>query len=192
MVQLRTWICGFMIFGAVSTVQASSLREAGPALPTHAWTVYCQETGDCGNDPAEAKRIVLTDSVMLTLQAINANINHAFEAVPDILDHWDDPRKTGKADCEDFQILKRIKLVEIGFPHRALLMTVVIDGAGSGHAVLTVRTDRGDYILDNTTDFVLPWDKTGYQFIKRESQTGTQWVKLDATTDRSGTASTSD
>ena len=28
-------------------------------------------------------------------------------------------------------------------------MTVVIDEQGEGHAVLMVRTDRGDFILDN-------------------------------------------
>ena len=31
-------------------------------------------------------------------------------------------------------------------------MTVVIDEQGEGHAVLMVRTDRGDFILDNKRD----------------------------------------
>ena len=59
-----------------------------------------------------------------------------------------------------------------GLPRRAMRMTVVIDELGEGHAVLMVRTDQGDYILDNKTSSILPWDETGYVFIKRESQSG--------------------
>ena len=59
-------------------------------------------------------------------------------------------------------------------------MTVVIDDAGEGHAVLTVRTDRGDFVLDNKRDAVLPWAATGYTYVKRESQYETAWVAIDA------------
>ena len=39
-------------------------------------------------------------------------------------------------------------------------MTVAIDDRREGHAVLMVRTDRGDFILDNKTDAVVAWHKT--------------------------------
>ena len=58
-------------------------------------------------------------------------------------------------------------------------MTVVIDELGEGHAVLTVCTDRGDYILDNKTSAILPADQTGYVFVKRESQDVVVWVSLE-------------
>jgi len=60
-------------------------------------------------------------------------------------------------DCEDYQLLKRKLLVEAGLPRRAMRMTVVIDDIDEGHALLTVRTDAGDLILDNKVDAVLPW-----------------------------------
>jgi predicted transglutaminase-like cysteine proteinase len=47
-------------------------------------------------------------------------------------------------------------------------MTVVVDALNDGHAVLTIRTDRGDLILDNRTTAVLPWREIGYTFVKRE------------------------
>ncbi len=50
---------------------------------------------------------------------------------------------------------------------------------GAGHAVLIVRTDRGDLILDNKSDIVLPWKQTGYIFIKREGSDGAAWVGLE-------------
>ena len=59
---------------------------------------------------------------------------------------------------------------EAGLPRRAMRMTVVIDELGEGHAVLMVRTNRGDFVLDNKTSSIPPWHRTGYVYIKRESQ----------------------
>ncbi len=58
-----------------------------------------------------------------------------------------------------------------------LLITVVRKPDGEGHAVLTLRTDRGDFILDNLTDSVKPWDETPYRFLKRQASEHTgRWV----------------
>jgi hypothetical protein len=95
-----------------------------------------------------------------------------------VSDRWDLPAD-GFGDCEDYQLLKRRLLAEAGLPRRAMRMTVVVDETGDGHAVLIVRTDRGDVVLDNRTDAVLPWHRTGYAFVKRESQSSAAaWVSL--------------
>jgi len=65
---------------------------------------------------------------------------------------------------------KRKMLLQAGWPREALLITVVRDKAGDGHAILTVKTDRGEYVLDNQTDAILLWSDTGYRFVKRQSQ----------------------
>jgi predicted transglutaminase-like cysteine proteinase len=62
-----------------------------------------------------------------------------------ISDRWDLPAD-GFGDCEDYQLLKRRLLAEAGLPRRAMRMTVVVDETGDGHAVLMVRTDRGDVV----------------------------------------------
>ena len=68
-------------------------------------------------------------------------------------------------------------------------MTVVVDEAGDGHAVLMIRTDRGDLILDNKTDAILPWHRTGYAIVKRESQSSAAaWVSLGVAAAPSATA----
>jgi predicted transglutaminase-like cysteine proteinase len=52
--------------------------------------------------------------------------------------------------------------------------------AGNGHAVLTVTSDKGDYVLDNQTEKILLWSETGYHFVKRQSQSNPNvWVSLD-------------
>ena len=85
------------------------------------------------------------------------------------LDHWDYP-VDGKGDCKIYALFKRKLLVERGYPRQALLITIVRDLNGEGHAVLTVKTDRGDFVLDNLSPAVRPWSATGYQFFKRQAQ----------------------
>jgi predicted transglutaminase-like cysteine proteinase len=76
-------------------------------------------------------------------------------------------------------LLKRRMLIQAGWPREALLITVVRDRKDEGHAVLTVKTDRGEYILDNQIEDLLPWFKTGYRFVKRQSQSDPNvWVSL--------------
>jgi predicted transglutaminase-like cysteine proteinase len=57
-------------------------------------------------------------------------------------------------------------------------MVVVQDETGQGHAVLAVRTDLGDFILDNKKDQVLPWHRTGYVCIKSEGDKSLVWIRL--------------
>ena len=74
---------------------------------------------------------------------------------------------------------KRKLLMQSGWPREALLMTVVRDHNGNGHAVLTVKTDHGEYILDNQNDEILLCGDTGYRFVKRQSQSDPNvWVSL--------------
>ena len=63
---------------------------------------------------------------------------------------------------------------------KALLVTVVREKNEEGHAVLTVITDKGDYVLDNQNEDILIWSETGYRFVKRQSQSDSKvWVSLD-------------
>ena len=69
--------------------------------------------------------------------------------------------------------------MQAGWPRQALLITVVRDNRGDGHAVLTVKTDKGEFILDNQAEEVLLWSETNYRFVKRQSQTDPNvWVSL--------------
>ena len=155
----------------------------GEARPIAAWVTFCQTNAvECAVDVAEPAIIALTPAIWSTVVSVNRRVNKTIRAVTD-LDHWNTPDRwdlaeDGAGDCEDFQLLKRKMLATAGLPRRAMRMTVVIDEKGEGHAVLTLVTDRGDYILDNKTNDILPWYRTGYIFIKRESQAVVAWVSL--------------
>src|SRR5262249_10729856 len=81
---------------------------------------------------------------------------------------------------EDYALLKRKRLIARGWPPSALLMTVVRDEKGEGHAVLTARTVQGDFILDNKVDEVKTWNRTRYEYVMRQSYLNTMiWMSLD-------------
>jgi predicted transglutaminase-like cysteine proteinase len=132
--------------------------------------------------PADAK---LTDETWKLLDRVNRQVNAEIEPVTNlehwgtILDHWDYPTD-GKGDCKIYALYKRKLLLEAGLPRQALLMTIVRDLNGEGHAILTVKTDRGEFILDNLSQDVRLWSATGYRFIKRQSQEDPNlWVSID-------------
>src|SRR6478735_107663 len=77
---------------------------------------------------------------------------------------------SGKGDCEDYVLLKRRMLIERGWPESTLLITVVRDENNEGHAVLTVRTDVGDLVLDNKRQQIVRWTDTPYTFVKQQSE----------------------
>lgn len=95
---------------------------------------------------------------------------------------WAYPTDAG--DCEDFVLLKRRKLMERGFSASDLLITVVRKPDGEGHAVLTLRTSEGDFVLDNLVDEVKLWSETPYTFLKRQATFNTgRWVTIENGTD---------
>jgi predicted transglutaminase-like cysteine proteinase len=99
------------------------------------------------------------------------------------LNWWTYP-DDGKGNCNDYVLIKRKLLIEAGWPKAALLMTVVVDHHGDGHLILMVRTHRGDLILDNMRQEILPWDRTAYRFVKRQSAFDPNaWVSIQADSD---------
>ncbi|MGF3022333.1 transglutaminase-like cysteine peptidase [Methylobacterium aquaticum] len=162
------------------TVPAATVGEA---RPVPGWTEFCARyTAECAVDVGEPAQVTLTPRLWQTVTGINRQVNTSLRAITD-QEHWRVPDRwdlaeDGSGDCEDFQLLKRKLLAQAGLPRRAMRMTVVIDEKGEGHAVLMLRTDRGDLILDNKISAVLPWHKTGYTYIKREGDEGARWVSL--------------
>jgi predicted transglutaminase-like cysteine proteinase len=152
--------------------------------PTTAWKQFCIYLPDeCRIDLAEPALVTLTPEMWHLLKTTNKRVNVSIRPKTDrehwgVEDRWNYP-DDGYGDCEDYQLLKRRLLIEAGLPRRALRMAVVADKEGNGHAVLMIRSDRGDFILDNSTDAVLAWDETGYTFIKREGSDDLAWVALD-------------
>ena len=162
---------------------SQALERNGSARPVAAWVDFCRRhPAECALDTKEPAVVELTPEVWRTIVSVNRRVNARIKPKTDmghwgVVDRWDFP-DDGYGDCEDYQLLKRKLLAERGLSRRAMPMTVVIDEQGEGHAVLMIRTDKGDYILDNKISAVLAWRQTGYVFVKREGQDSTAWVSL--------------
>jgi predicted transglutaminase-like cysteine proteinase len=147
---------------------------------------FCKaRRAECGPSAGGVEVESLTDSGWQQLVSINEGVNASVLPITDqelyeVTEFWTYPQ--GQGDCEDYALEKRRQLIARGWDSSALLMTVVRQQNGEGHAVLMVRTDRGDLVLDNQVGQVLLWKDTTYQFIKRQSQTDSRkWVGIDDT-----------
>jgi predicted transglutaminase-like cysteine proteinase len=129
------------------------------------------------------------------LNDVNASVNATIAVGSDMdlfgrEDVWTLPN-SGSGDCEDFALLKRKRLIERGWPSSTLLITTVTTSSGEGHAVLTVVTNQGDYVLDSRTSSIRLWSRTGYEFYTRQAQTNPQrWVWIEPGQQASGLTST--
>jgi predicted transglutaminase-like cysteine proteinase len=148
------------------------------------WIQFCADNpGDCRGGPTRPRDMAMTDAAWKDLLRINRSVNETIQPISDII-HWGVVEKwslptDGYGDCEDYVLLKRKKLIDEGWPREALLITLVRDKNGEGHAVLTVKTDKGEFILDNHNENVVAWTETGYRFFKRQSQSDSNvWVLL--------------
>jgi predicted transglutaminase-like cysteine proteinase len=161
-----------------------TMRTFGPTQPPYGFVSFCERMAqECAQGPQEVQRFFASPGRLAELDAVNRAVNRAIEPVTDIdlygmTDYWTIP--TTKGDCEDYVLLKRKRLMELGWPASALLITVVRDERGEGHAVLTVRTMQGDFILDNKTDEIKVWHRTRYDFVMRQSYLDPRvWLSLD-------------
>jgi predicted transglutaminase-like cysteine proteinase len=155
--------------------------------PPIGWVLFCAEhVSECDVTPLEARDAVLTTKAWKALQRTNAWVNDFVKPLTDpdhwgVFERWSYP-DDGYGDCEDYVLLKRKMLIQAGWPRQALLITIVLDQEDKGHAVLTVKTDEGEFILDNEEDRILLWSETRYRYVKRQSQSDpNMWVTLGDT-----------
>jgi predicted transglutaminase-like cysteine proteinase len=159
------------------------------------WIEFCDDNPrDCADHPTMPRDVVLSTPAWKELARINLWVNSHIKPMTDlehygVVEKWSYP-EDGYGDCEDYVLLKRRILIDAGWPREALLITVVRDGKGDGHAVLTVKTDRGEFILDNQNAAIVPWYESGYRFVKRQSQADPNvWISLGDQSRSSATAS---
>ena len=155
----------------------------GQTLPPIGYVQFCRgNPAECSKGSGRTVREHLTEARWDELVKVNDYVNAKVAPVTDqdlynVPELWTYPQSKG--DCEDYVLLKRRYLVNLGWPPETLLITVVRDRNGDGHAVLTVATDLGEFVLDNQNADILPWQATRYQYQKRQSQTHPSiWVSL--------------
>ncbi len=184
----RPLLAGFVVFG-LGVAGAHPIGPDSLKMKINGWTNppvgyvdfcrnfpdECLATGSANPEPLSTWR-------WRDLNEVNTLVNHFIAPATDLElygadEVWTLPDEYG--DCEDYVLLKRKWLIERGWSSGTLLVTVVFDEVGDGHAVLLARTGGGDFVLDNKTDAVLPWHETAYRFVKRQSVVNpNRWVSV--------------
>lgn len=183
-IKIGTYVLGLSLMFAGSSLAAqdflSPIEQTNPPIGHYEFCKINQD--ECkviGNDQGP---MALSQESWATLISVNNKINSDIKPLTDmqingVEELWSFPTTVG--DCEDYVLLKRRELMKQGFSAADLLITVVIQPNGAGHAVLTVRTNYGDFILDNMRDNVVLWHESGYRFIKRQSSVHAgAWMRL--------------
>jgi len=149
---------------------------------------FCKTNGtECQTvtDASSAPRV--TDYGWDVVREVNAAVNFSVMPKTDLElygreEVWSYPDVAG--DCEDYVLLKRHMLIERGFSAADLLITVVRKPDGEGHAVLTLRTADGDFVLDNLEDGIKLWTETPYRYLKRQASSNSgRWVTIENSAD---------
>lgn len=166
-----------------------SAREYGTTLPPVGFVQFCKRVPQNCKPEAAHRRFTMTNDKWLTVRMVNSFVNGAIAPVDDETlygeaEYWTLPTDAG--DCEDIMLLKKKLLVAEGIAAEALRITVVLDENGGGHAVLTLITSDGDYVLDNRRNDIRLWSTTGYTFLKRQANHNSkEWVSLRPATNNS-------
>jgi len=157
--------------------------EFGVTLPPIGFVQFCARyKAECRNVGTAETQAELNNKTWAQLVEVNDFVNDKIAPVTDLdfygtPERWEYPSIAG--DCEDYVLMKKRYLEGLGFAPEALLITVVFDENGDGHAVLLVRSDGGDFILDNRRRTILRWSETGYEYLKRQSQKNPRiWVSM--------------
>jgi predicted transglutaminase-like cysteine proteinase len=149
------------------------LVEGSPSLAPFQHVRFClRYPNDCKSNSAESDRIDLNDENSALLDRINHRVNEAIAPVHKSYDKefqeaWTIASYSG--DCNDFAVTKRHELLLKGLPAKALRLAVVKTKSGEGHLVLLVATTKGDLVLDNLTEAIVPWHSTDYRWLKVQS-----------------------
>ncbi len=179
-----------MLASAIGSAAAGQAMASGPMLtggltsqPIGHYEFCKALPAECSIRPRDTGPERMNGALWSLLVSVNAAVNDAVKPMNDLDIYgkdevWAYP-VDGVGDCEDYVLEKRRELAQRGVSLSNLLITVVRKPDGEGHAVLTVRTDRGDFILDNLTASVRDWSQTGYRFLKRQASNHTgRWVTI--------------
>ena len=178
---------GYDLLSPASTkpAPATSMPNGQAALPPPGYISFCLRFADqCTSNTAPVEPVAAAQ-VWPLLNQVNMAVNAAIKPEDDLThygrpEYWTIP-SDGYGDCEDYALTKRQQLAKAGIPLGDLNIAIVKLWDGERHAVLTVSTELGDYVLDNLNDEVRPWNKDDYVWIERMSPASrSQWASLGA------------
>jgi len=166
----------------IETSMVMPITEASPTLSPFQHVRFCMRyPADCKSDQTETTTVELTAETLETMQRVNRDVNLSImpvaksDAIAD--GGWTISPTSG--DCNDYAVTKRHELLQKGLPAKAVRLAVVKTQSGIGHLVLVVSTNKGNLVLDNLSETIMPWQLTRYQWVKIQSSADARyWFEI--------------
>jgi predicted transglutaminase-like cysteine proteinase len=143
----------FKTFSSTKTQAQPFLRHWQPVLAPFGHVRFCLDHPDqCARKRVSIRKqgVAMTPDRLAQIARVNAEVNRAIRPTGALEgptgDTWSLAPRAG--DCDDYAVTKRARLLAMGFPSDALLLTQVT-ARGENHLVLMVRMKGATFILDN-------------------------------------------
>lgn len=170
----------------IVAANATTIADGTPTAPPPGFVNFCMHNIAICTKHAQPARneVVLDDATRAKLIAVNDKINAAITYATDqeqygVVNVWTLDAVGGYGNCKDYALAKRQALIDEGFPETALRIAIVRTIQNELHAVLTVDTDHGDFVLDSIDPQIRPWADTRYAWLSRQSASDPlRWVHL--------------
>ena len=120
-------------------------------------------------------------------ERINREVNESVTWMSDSeqfgVPEWWSEARSGFDDCDGYALLKRALLKEQGFDEDKIhIATCWINyiADDTGHCVLIVETDKGQFILDNNLKDPVPlnFEAVGYKYLWNIIERGGKWYEF--------------
>ncbi len=160
---------------ALDATVAPSVLAAGKNAPL-GYQLLCLKNPNALECKGGGKaQISITTDVMATLKRVNSQVNRSIKPKYDTsgVDVWTANASAG--DCEDYVLTKRRALVKAGIPASSLRIAYVKTRKGEDHAILVIKTNGKDLVLDNLTATIKPLSQTGYRVVSMSGANPRRW-----------------
>jgi predicted transglutaminase-like cysteine proteinase len=134
----------------------------------------------CRAHPAEcagssSSSVAMSENLLSLLQSVTKRVNGRIRYKAESVDMW--TLNPSRGDCEDFALSKRSALIKAGVPAGALRVALTYTRRGAPHAVLVVKTSRGNYVLDNLNNQVVSLGASGYRIRMMSGANPLNWTR---------------
>lgn len=189
---MRYWLLAALVVAILlfmsNPLNANSSRFTTPinsVLPPFGYVDFCSRHPMQCEVVGGPERLDLSRELLDEIVAVNNAVNKSIKPIEDrdhygIDEYWTIPVDNA-GDCEEYVIMKRDALIRRGLSSSTLLITIVKHlNIDAHHAVLLLRTNRGDYVMDNLREEIVLWNAAQYKFIMRQSYVHPNlWVRLE-------------
>ena len=185
-IMFRKFAIAFAALAAMATsAEAISLGAARNAKPQASRTVaapvgyqsFCYKFArECRGGGASV--ISYNRKTASILKSVNDAVNRSTKYRADKGELWRIAASTG--DCEDYALAKRSRLIRAGISAGALRMATARTAKGESHAVLIVKTDKGDFVLDNIRHTIVKRQASGYRYLTIATPDPAVWQRANA------------